>query len=89
MTSGVPSKIRAGGQSSQRFHRITEGLTKEFYKRIAEEMKKYLINRSWPGNVRELENFIYRTAVLSHDGELRLSEDATVFKKKVLLKQAN
>lgn len=39
MTSGVPSKIRAGGQSSQRFHRITEGLTKEFYKRIADEMK--------------------------------------------------
>ncbi len=26
--------------SSQRFHRITEGLTKEFYKRIANEMKK-------------------------------------------------
>jgi len=25
--------------SSQRFHRITEGLTKEFYKRIADEMK--------------------------------------------------
>ncbi|MBI4116443.1 peptide chain release factor aRF-1 [Candidatus Pacearchaeota archaeon] len=40
MTSGVPSKVRAGGQSSQRFHRITEGLTKEFYKRVAEEMKK-------------------------------------------------
>lgn len=40
MTSGVPSKVKAGGQSSQRFHRITEGLTKEFYKRIADEMKK-------------------------------------------------
>lgn len=40
MTSGIPSKIRAGGQSSQRFHRITEGLTKDFYKRIAEEVKK-------------------------------------------------
>jgi peptide chain release factor subunit 1 len=39
MTSGVPSKVRAGGQSSQRFHRITEGLTKDFYKRIADEMK--------------------------------------------------
>ena len=39
MTSGVPSKVRAGGQSSQRFHRITEGLTKDFYKRIAAEMK--------------------------------------------------
>jgi len=41
MTSGIPSKIRAGGQSSQRFHRITEGLTKDFYKRIAEKMKEF------------------------------------------------
>jgi len=40
LTSGVPSQVRAGGQSSQRFHRITEGLTKDFYKRVAEEMKK-------------------------------------------------
>ena len=40
MSSGVPSKVRAGGQSSQRFHRITEGLTKDFYKRIADEAKK-------------------------------------------------
>lgn len=39
MTSGVPSKVRAGGQSSQRFHRITEGLTRDFYKKIAAEMK--------------------------------------------------
>ena len=40
MTSGIPSKVRAGGQSSQRFHRITEGLTRDFYKRIAEEIKE-------------------------------------------------
>lgn len=40
MTSGIPSKVRAGGQSSQRFHRITEGLTKDFYKRIAAEIKE-------------------------------------------------
>jgi len=40
MTSGIPSKVRAGGQSSQRFHRITEGLTRDFYNRIAERMKK-------------------------------------------------
>ncbi len=45
MTSGIPSKIRAGGQSSQRFHRITEGLTKDFYKRIAEEMKKIFFEK--------------------------------------------
>jgi peptide chain release factor subunit 1 len=40
MTSGIPSKVKAGGQSAQRFHRITEGLTRDFYKRIAEEIKK-------------------------------------------------
>lgn len=40
MTSGIPSKVRAGGQSSQRFHRITEGLTRDFYKRIADEIKE-------------------------------------------------
>lgn len=39
MTSGVPGKVRAGGQSSQRFHRITEGLAKEFFRKVAEEMK--------------------------------------------------
>lgn len=45
MTSGIPSKVRAGGQSSQRFHRITEGLTKEFYKRISAEMKTAFYER--------------------------------------------
>jgi peptide chain release factor subunit 1 len=43
MSSGIPSKVRAGGQSSQRFHRITEGLTKDFYKRIANEMKNFFL----------------------------------------------
>ena len=50
MSSGIPSKVRAGGQSSQRFHRITEGLTKDFYKRIAAEMKKsFYENRKLKG----------------------------------------
>jgi len=40
LSSGVPGKIKAGGQSSQRFERITEGLAKEFFRRVAEEMKK-------------------------------------------------
>ena len=39
MTSGVPGKQRAGGQSAQRFERITAGLAVEFYRRIAESMK--------------------------------------------------
>lgn len=41
MTSGIPGKTRAGGQSSQRFHRIRESLAKEFFKRIAEAMKTH------------------------------------------------
>lgn len=40
LTSGVPGKIRAGGQSSQRFARITEGLAKEFFRRVSEAMKE-------------------------------------------------
>ncbi len=39
LTSGIPGKVRAGGQSSQRYHRITEGLAKEFFRRVAEAMK--------------------------------------------------
>jgi peptide chain release factor subunit 1 len=39
MTSGVPGKQRAGGQSSQRFERLTEQAAVEFYRRIAESIK--------------------------------------------------
>ncbi len=38
-TSGVPGKVRAGGQSAARYHRVTEGLAKEFFRKVAEEMK--------------------------------------------------
>jgi peptide chain release factor subunit 1 len=40
LTSGVPGKIKAGGQSAARFERITEGLAKEFFRRVAEAMKE-------------------------------------------------
>lgn len=41
MTSGIPGKTRAGGQSSQRFHRIRESMAKEFFKRVADAMKDH------------------------------------------------
>jgi len=44
ITSGVPGKIKAGGQSSQRFQRLTEGLALEFYRRVAEIMKEIFFN---------------------------------------------
>lgn len=40
LTSGVPGKIKAGGQSAPRFQRIIEGMAIEFYKRIAEVCNK-------------------------------------------------
>lgn len=40
MNSGVPSKQRAGGQSARRFEGIVEGLVKDFYRKVADEMKK-------------------------------------------------
>jgi peptide chain release factor subunit 1 len=44
LTSGVPGKIRAGGQSSQRFARIIEGLAKDFFRRVADSMKELLFD---------------------------------------------
>ena len=38
--SEVPGKFKAGGQSSQRFHRLIEGAAKEHYKKVAEYMKE-------------------------------------------------
>lgn len=40
LTSGVPGKFKAGGQSAQRFHRLIEGMAIEFYKRIADVCNK-------------------------------------------------
>lgn len=40
LTSGVPGKVRAGGQSAARYSRVTEGLAKEFFRRVAEAMKE-------------------------------------------------
>jgi len=47
MTSGVPGKAKAGGQSQQRFARLREGAAKEFYKRIAEVANKEFLNMKY------------------------------------------
>ncbi len=39
LTSGVPGKQKAGGQSSQRFERVTENLVTTFYRRVADSLK--------------------------------------------------
>ena len=45
MTSGVPGKIKAGGQSQQRFARLREGAAHDFYQRVAEYCNKEFYNK--------------------------------------------
>ena len=44
LTSGVPGKFQAGGQSQQRFERLREEAAREFYKRIGEKMTAVLMD---------------------------------------------
>ncbi|MFC1710781.1 peptide chain release factor aRF-1 [Nanoarchaeota archaeon] len=78
MTSGIPSKVRAGGQSSQRFHRITEGLTKEFYKRIAEEIKKIFFD------MKKLKGILVGGPIPTKDEFLEGDYLVTKLKEKVI-----
>ena len=60
MTSGVPGKQKAGGQSSNRFRRIIEQMAHEFYKRIGEVVNKEFASQEFlkgiliggPGNTK-------------------------------------
>ena len=40
LTSGVPGKFRAGGQSAQRFDRLIEGMALEFYRKVATRVQE-------------------------------------------------
>jgi peptide chain release factor subunit 1 len=46
MTSGVPGKIKSGGQSQARFARLREGAAHDFYQRVAERANKEFYNKS-------------------------------------------
>ncbi|RLG16220.1 hypothetical protein DRN69_01390 [Candidatus Pacearchaeota archaeon] len=64
--------------SSQRFHRITEGLTKEFYKRIAEEMKKVFFD------MPKLKGILVGGPIPTKDEFLEGDYLATKLKEKVI-----
>jgi peptide chain release factor subunit 1 len=46
ITSGIPGKHRAGGQSARRFERVIEVMTNEFYHRVAERAIKYFLKEN-------------------------------------------
>ncbi len=77
-TSGVPSKIRAGGQSSQRFHRITEGLAKEFFRRVADGMKELFFD------MPKLKGIMVGGPIPTKEEFLETGELVTKLKEKVI-----
>jgi len=78
MTSGIPSKVRAGGQSAQRFHRITEGLTKEFFRRVADVMKDTFFEN------KKLKGILIGGPVPTKDEFLETGQLVTQLKDKVI-----
>jgi peptide chain release factor subunit 1 len=78
LTSGVPGKVRAGGQSSARFSRITEGLAKEFFRRVADGMKEILFD------MPKLKGILVGGPVPTKEEFLEEGELVTKLKEKVM-----
>ncbi len=78
LTSGIPGKVKAGGQSAARFHRITEGLAKEFFRRVAEQMKNFLFDNE------KLKGILVGGPIPTKDEFLETGQLVTKLKEKVI-----
>ncbi len=78
LTSGIPGKTRAGGQSAQRFARIRESMAKEFFKRVAESMKKHF----WDN--KKLKGVLVGGPIPTKDEFLEQGQLVTALKEKVI-----
>lgn len=78
MTSGVPSKVRAGGQSAQRYHRITEGLAKEFFRRVASVVKDTFFD------MKNLKGILVGGPIPTKEEFLETGDLVTALKSKVI-----
>jgi peptide chain release factor subunit 1 len=78
MTSGIPGKTRAGGQSAQRFARIRESAAKEFFKRVAEAMKKHFFDN------KKLKGILVGGPIPTKDEFLEQGQLVTALKDKVV-----
>jgi peptide chain release factor subunit 1 len=78
LTSGIPGKTRAGGQSSQRFHRIRESMAKEFFKRVADAMKDHFFDN------QKLKGILIGGPIPTKDEFLEQGQLVTALKEKVL-----
>ncbi|MEI6731496.1 MAG: peptide chain release factor aRF-1 [archaeon] len=78
LTSGVPGKVRAGGQSAARYHRVTEGLAKEFFRRVADGMKEIFFD------MPKLKGILVGGPIPTKDDFLDVGDLVTKLKEKVI-----
>ena len=76
--SGVPGKVRVGGQSSQRYHRITEGKAKDFYRECADLLKKHFFE------MKNLKGILIGGPVPTKDEFLKEGLLVTALKEKII-----
>lgn len=78
LESGVPGKVRVGGQSSQRYHRITEGKAKDFYRECADLLKKYFFD------LKNLKGIIIGGPVPTKDDFVKEGLLVTALREKIM-----
>ncbi|MEM4605701.1 MAG: peptide chain release factor aRF-1 [Candidatus Pacearchaeota archaeon] len=78
LTSGIPSKFKTGGQSAQRFHRIREGMAKEFFRRVAEAAKKAFFD------IKNLKGILVGGPIPTKEEFLQEGDLVTALKEKVI-----
>lgn len=78
LTSRVPGKTKAGGQSAQRFDRIIEGMAKTFYRKIADTMKTEFFD------MKKLKGILVGGPIPTKEEFLEEGQLATKLKEKVI-----
>jgi len=78
LQSGVPGKIRAGGQSAARYSRVIEGKAKDFFKKVAEAMKENFFD------MKNLKGIIIGGPMPTKDDFLKEGNMVTALKDKVI-----
>ena len=78
LESGVPGKIRAGGQSAARYSRVIEGKAKDFFKKVADTMKKEFFD------MKNLKGIILGGPMPTKDDFLKDGNLVTALKDKVI-----
>ena len=78
LTSNVPGKFKTGGQSALRFARIREQMAKEFYRRLAEDVKSHFFE------MKKLKGILLGGPGPTKEDFLKEGELVTALKEKII-----